>query len=210
MSHGTVRVQWRVLSRRARLARLAYLPARCSSVCVGVQKWACPPCSCAPIACAQDRLCSDRPFHTPRWWDKQREMSTRRKINGIFPATVLSFLCARHGGYIRLERVPCKRSIGGCAVVKATTAVQSARRYKPVRASEIVGYAPALIRKAHGDRHVTAADDLVVGRFGSPRARLKALEESSSAVPLRTNDSATLSSALDGRAVGLREFVRVL
>ena len=73
-----------------------------------------------------------------------------------------------------------------------------------------VSSAPASIREGHGDRHVTAADGLAVGRFGAPRARLKALEESSSAVPLRTNDSATLSSALDGRAVGLREFVRVL
>ena len=73
-----------------------------------------------------------------------------------------------------------------------------------------VSSAPASIREAHGDRHVTAADGLAVGRFGSPRARLKALEESFSAVPLRTNDSATLSSALDRRAVGLREFVRVL
>ena len=95
-------------------------------------------------------------------------------------------------------------------MVKATTAVQSARWYKPVHASGTVGHASARIGKSHGDRHVTAAHDLVVGRFGSPRARLKALDEGSSAMCLRTNDSATPSNALDRRAVGLREFVRVL
>ena len=73
-----------------------------------------------------------------------------------------------------------------------------------------VSSAPASIREAHGDRHVTAADGLAVGRFGSPRARLKALEESSSAVCLRPTDSATLSNAVDPRAVGVREFVRVI
>ena len=65
-------------------------------------------------------------------------------------------------------------------------------------------YAPAQIREARGDRHVTAADGLEVGRFGSPRARLKALEETSSVLCLRPTDSATLSDALDPRDVGAR------
>ena len=72
-----------------------------------------------------------------------------------------------------------------------------------------MGYASALIREVHGDRLVTAADGLQVGRFRSPMARLKALEESSSAMCLWPNDSATLSNALDPRNVGVSSLRRI-
>ena len=57
-------------------------------------------------------------------------------------------------------------------------------------------YAPAQIRKAKLSDLFTAADGLQVGRLCSPRHRLKAREESFSAMCLRPKDSATLSNAL--------------
>ena len=81
--YGTNPSQWRSVRRRIRLTLTAYLLIMCSSVTIGVHKWTCPPCDSVPIACAHYRLCSDLSSDVVRWWAKQREMSTRRKINGF-------------------------------------------------------------------------------------------------------------------------------
>jgi hypothetical protein len=63
------------------------------------------------------------------------------------------------------------------------------------------------MREAQLSDPFTAADGLQVGRFGSPIHHMKALDESSSAVCLRANDSTNLRNAVDARNVGKLKFV---
>ena len=65
------------------LTLTAYLLIMCSSVTIGVQKWTGPPCTSGSTKGNKARLCSDLSSDVVRWGHEQREMSTRRKINGF-------------------------------------------------------------------------------------------------------------------------------